>query len=316
MKIGALVHMYPPLHNAGAEHMLHAILSEGVRRGHTCVVCPSAGEGSAKVGFKPYTHDGVRVSEDMRILNHCDILVTHLDRTTDAEKLAEVRDIPLVHLFHNHERPATVQRCDLAVYNSNWLLKASPCDAPSIMIHPPVWEDVYRVDNTDAKHITLINLSKPKGAEMFYALAKLMPQQKFLGVKGAYGKQILPSELLPNVTILPTQRDIRNVYRQTKILLMPSSYESYGRCAVEAAVSGIPTIAHPTPGLREALADYGTFPVPDSPSWKCAIEYVLDTYPARVMDAKWIARNLDPAGDVTRLLDAFQDTITNYKKRL
>ena len=36
---------------------------------------------------------------------------------------------------------------------------------------------------------------------------------------------------------------------------MPSVYESYGRVALEAAVSGIPTIAHPTAGVQEALGD-------------------------------------------------------------
>lgn len=307
--------MYPPIHNAGAEHMLHGMLSEAVKRGHTCVVCVSQGEGHKRLEFRPYEHDGVKVSEDARVLNHCDILLTHLDRTSEAEKMAAARGIPLVQIFHNHERPHMIEKkkCDLAVYNTDWLLTFAPCDAPSIVIHPPVWADTYRVDNTGAEHITLINLTKPKGVEMFYALAKMMPKQKFLGVKGSYGQQILPTEKLPNVTILENQKDVRTVYQQTKILLMPSSYESYGRCAVEAAVSGIPTIAHHTPGLREALGEYGTFPIPDSPSWKCAVEYVLDTYPARVRDAKWIAKNLDPAGDMTRFLDALEDTIARCK---
>jgi glycosyltransferase involved in cell wall biosynthesis len=52
---------------------------------------------------------------------------------------------------------------------------------------------------------------------------------------------------------------MREVYRQTKLLLMPSSYESWGRVAVEAAASGIPTLAAATPGLLEALGDAGTF---------------------------------------------------------
>jgi hypothetical protein len=76
-------------------------------------------------------------------------------------------------------------------------------------------------------------------------------------VKGMYGKQfMLPRQ---NVKLVPNQQDARVVYRDTRILLMPSAYESWGRVAIEAAHSGIPTIAHPTPGLRESLGDAGLF---------------------------------------------------------
>lgn len=312
MKIAALVHMYPPYHNAGAEHMLHAMLSEAVNRGHRCVVVVDSGPCLPKYGFEPYVHDGVQVTEDKRALRGSDVLLTHLDRTEDAETIALARNIPLVQIFHNNARPEMMKHCDLAVYNTDWLRKAAPCDAPSIVIHPPIWADTYRVD-ARGEHITLINLQKPKGVEMFYCLAQTMPELKFLGVKGSYGEQVAPPRTLPNLTIIENQKDIRKVYAETKILLMPSSYESYGRCAVEAAISGIPTIAHPTKGLREALGDYGTFPVPDSDSWKCAVNYVLETYAARSREAKWLARNLDPAGDMTRFLAALDGLVESRR---
>ncbi len=308
MNIGAWVHMYPPQHNAGAEHMLHAMLLEAVKHGHDCVVYVSGN--CVPADFEPYEIDGVRVSNDKRILNHIDILLTHLDRTPDAEDMAEKRDIPLVQIFHNHSRPDMVRRCDLAIYNTQWLLDAAPCDAPSIVVHPPIWPERYKTATT-GRFITLINLQKPKGVEMFYRLAADMPHLQFLGVKGSYGVQE-PAPNLPNLTILENQTDIRKVYAETKILLMPSSYESYGRCAVEAAVSGIPTIAHPTAGLREALGEAGTFPVPDSASWRCAINYVLDTYPMRSQLAKSLGASLDPAADMARCLTALEQTVAEY----
>lgn len=294
--------------------MLHAMLLHAVKEGHTAVVVID-GPYTDRV-VEPYELDGVRVSADKRTLKGIDVLLTHLDRTEDAEKMAERRKIPLVQIFHNHTRPPMTQRCDLAVYNSEWLIKHAPLpdgiDSEIVMLHPPVWPERYKVEST-REFITLINLQKAKGVDMFYRLAQDMPKRQFLGVMGGYGQQILPPSGLKNVTIIPTQTDAREIYKRTKILLMPSHYESYGRCAVEAAVSGIPTIAHPTMGLREALGEYGTFPVPDSPSWKCAIEYVEDTYDARVRDALWVAKNLDPDGDMIRFLEALERTIARCK---
>jgi glycosyltransferase involved in cell wall biosynthesis len=52
---------------------------------------------------------------------------------------------------------------------------------------------------------------------------------------------------------------MREVWRRTRIVVMPSVSETYGLVAVEAMASGIPVIAHPTPGLRESLGAGGLF---------------------------------------------------------
>jgi glycosyltransferase involved in cell wall biosynthesis len=63
------------------------------------------------------------------------------------------------------------------------------------------------------------------------------------------------------------------VWAQTRVLMVPSVHESYGMAAVEALASGIPVIAHPTPGLREALGDAGTFvDRADVRAWVAAIK--------------------------------------------
>ena len=310
MKIGALVHMYPPYHNAGAEHMLHAMLKYFVAQGHECVVCVDFKHNAHFTKFKPYELDGVRVSMDKRILNKVDVLLTHLDCTEDAEDMAVARHIPLAQIFHNELRPQMVKHCDLGIYNTQWIADLTPIDAPSIVVRPPVWRDDYLV-KPQGQFITLINLQKNKGSDMFYRLAYEMPDLQFLGVKGSYGIQE-PAPDLPNLTILENQKDIRGVYLNTKILLMPSGYESYGRCAIEAAVSGIPTIAHPTQGLREALGDAGVYPLPDSPSWVCAVRYTLDRYPALSAAAKRRANSLDPDSEMRRCLAALVQTVDNY----
>ena len=106
----------------------------------------------------------------------------------------------------------------------------------------------------------------------------------------------------PNVTIWPQQEDARQIYRETRLLIMPSKYESYGRVAAEAAISGIPTICADLPGLREAMGGHATYLPLGAPAklWAAAVERFQDpvtwarastsaldhrVYPAREYDA-------------------------------
>lgn len=316
MHLGAYVHMYPPHHNAGAEHMLHAILSEAVRQGHKATVVVSKGRKSKPVGIGSYTIDGVRVSEDLESIRGVEFVLTHLDRTFEAEAWCTANKIPCVQLFHNHYQTKLARVCDLAVYNTHWLADAFPSPFPSVVVHPPVDMDHYRVTPGDA--ITLINLSAAKGANIFYGLAEAFPKLLFLGVAGAYGEQILRDDL-PNVEIVECQSDIREVYKRTRVLLVPSVYESYGRVAVEASASGIPVIANPTPGLLEAIGSVGVFPkriepllmetagelsIDNLPAWKKALQTTLKSWDAASERASRL--EVDPKAEVCTLLGALQ----------
>src|SRR5690606_41527203 len=104
---------------------------------------------------------------------------------------------------------------------------------------PPVMDEEYATERGDG--VTLINLYPPKGAATFWTLAERMPDVKFLAVIGGYGHQDVRE--LPNVEVMPNipgRRMRDEVYARTKILLMPSEYESWGRVGVEAMASGIP----------------------------------------------------------------------------
>jgi glycosyltransferase involved in cell wall biosynthesis len=99
-----------------------------------------------------------------------------------------------------------------------------------------------------------VNLTEEKGADLFWALAEREPEREFLAVRG-WGPQLVPPRVPRNVDIVGPIDDMRMVYSRTRVLLAPTVYESFGRVPLEAGVSGIPTIAHPAEGLREALGD-------------------------------------------------------------
>jgi glycosyltransferase involved in cell wall biosynthesis len=107
-----------------------------------------------------------------------------------------------------------------------------------------------------------------------------------MGVIGAHGEQYVRRDL-PNVLIQDhTVNMCRDVWARTKILIMPSIYESYGMTGVEACYQGIPVLANPTPGLVESLGGAGWFiDRPDVDSYTQAVENLFAD------DALWQERS-------------------------
>jgi glycosyltransferase involved in cell wall biosynthesis len=109
------------------------------------------------------------------------------------------------------------------------------------------------------KAVTLVNLNTVKGGPVFFDLARARADLRFLGVVGAWGDQVIPDVLPANVTLMDSVSDMRQVFALTRVLLMPSTQDTFGRVGLEAACSGIPTIATPIDGLREALGDAAAY---------------------------------------------------------
>jgi glycosyltransferase involved in cell wall biosynthesis len=264
-RIVAFAHAYVGMgHNAGAETTLHDILRYLVANGweaHVIVSQPNPGQTETVI-------DGVHVhpQADRRTILHwipqASVVISHLECTERTVVLARKYGVPVVQLIHNDMTPThgyVAMGCDLALFNTDWVKNRFDFEGLSLTVHPPVDGSRYSIlPNASQGCITLVNLWKPKGSEIFYQLAERFPNQKFLGVVGGYGEQDIRSGI-DNVSFHSHTHDMSIVYSRTKIVLMPSKYESYGRVAVEAASLGIPSIVADTPGLREALGDSGTF---------------------------------------------------------
>jgi glycosyltransferase involved in cell wall biosynthesis len=291
----AHLHRYPPGHGAGAEHYLHSTLRWLQGRGHECQVLTAAGDDGVYQGIPVEVG---RINRDKYAA--ADVVLTHLDVTQLAVREARVASKPLIHVCHNHLqlRHWRVRPVDaaLAVFNSNWIAARVKWPGKQIVLHPPVFADEYRVTR-GGDRLTLVNLSDAKGSPLFWELARRMPDRRFLGVLGAYGQQVIPDPLPPNVEVWENRADARDFYRETAVLLMPSSYESFGRVAVEAAASAIPTIGCATPGLVEAL---GPALIPadrdDPDQWEWAIRELErpESYREAGRRALERSRQLDP----------------------
>lgn len=139
------------------------------------------------------------------------------------------------------------------VYNVNFLKLESNNTHPSIVVHPKVDTSPFKIEKEDPVYVTLINCNENKGGALLPKLAKALPDVQFLGIKGGYHKQIIDENPPANLTYWENQEDMTLTYKKTKILIMPSKSETWGRTAVEAMASGTPVIVSRSPGLLECV---------------------------------------------------------------
>lgn len=276
LRILAWVDRYPPYRGfmAGGEWALHHMLTPLAAAGHTVDVCTPLGDGAPRVEL-----EGVGVhGEDAvpGLLDRCDVLISHLLWTKHAVHAAAEGGTPLVYLFHNdftiphwHQSLSTPRNVTAVVYNTRWLRASiidqhpSWAEVPWAVVRPPVPIGAYHVETPpgyDREYVTLVNPILAKGGVIFYRLAEARPHLRFLAVEGGYGQQMRPRRKHQNVTWQPQTPNMRDdVYARSRVVIVPSEYESFGRVAVEAAASGAVVVCSTTSGLKEAMGAAGLY---------------------------------------------------------
>jgi len=302
------------------------VLEELRRRGHSVGLMlqkgnlkPTRSHGARQFGITDVYSAPLPVAKRRRY-QEADIVITQGEATTEALALCSAYEKPLAHLIHDEGQldfyKAKASQVQLALYNAHWVRRAAQEKGRSdnaMVLYPFVDPADYRVEQT-GDCITLVNICEEKGGKLFWDLARRMPDHKFLGVKGGWGGQIAPEPLPPNAEVMEHCLDPRDIYRKTRIVLMPSQdlgtpgmrwwTESFGRIGIEAAASGIPTIAHPTPGLVESLGTAGIFADRYAPQdWMAAIEMLdaPETYAEASAAALKRSGELEPTGQMDAL---------------
>lgn len=273
MTLVALTHGYVPGHSLGGEVSLHRTL---VAAGREVVVLTRTD--------REYELDGVTVKPigDVDVLNPNAApapIIAHLkalgatavlaqnELSWPAVRAARTLGIPSIVSVHTPPRygksiARAVQEATHRVYNTH----ASMLEwgAPGLVLHPPcpTPPKTPGVPKGDAYTI-LSNLSN-KGVAVVLDLAERMPEQRFIIVRSpaetTHGLDGFDERAaaLPNVEVKPRvepHRVAESYLSQTRILLVPSRYETYGMSAIEAAGYGIPTVHVDTPHVREGIGD-------------------------------------------------------------
>ena len=137
----------------------------------------------------------------------------------------------------------------------------------STRIYWPAYGDgpFPKLGSFDNAYVTMINPCAVKGISIFKALAQELPAVAFAAVPtwGTTAEDRATLERLPNVRLLSPSDNIDDIFKQTRVLLVPSLWgEAFGLVVVEAMLRGIPVLASDSGGIIEASLGAGyTLPV-------------------------------------------------------
>jgi glycosyltransferase involved in cell wall biosynthesis len=150
---------------------------------------------------------------------------------------------------------------------------------------PPIVDPAHHRVVTTRRTALFVNPVPAKGVERAIALARARPDIPFAFVRlwsigdDALARLRRTAYELGNVELRETHPDPRTVYRDARVMLVPSvCQEAWGRVASEAQASGIPAIASAVGGLPEAVGDAGVLVEPDAglEAWEQALSSLWD----------------------------------------
>jgi glycosyltransferase involved in cell wall biosynthesis len=303
-----------------------------VAKGHQCrVVCTAAGE-SGEIGVDDIAILRVAdlalhaelLTEEIRAFHPDWVLVSSEDVTQRLLRAAERGAMGrLIYLAHtpqffpfgpeswnpDAEAARIVDRAAGVVaighHMAAYIEKHSR--AKATVLHPPIYgaPPFSRLDAFGAELVLMINPCVVKGIEVFVELAGRLPGVKFGALTG-WGTTAADRALLSkcgNIELLGNVRDIEEVLRRARLLLMPSLwYEGFGLIVMEAMLRGLPVVSSDSGGLMEAKEGTG-YVIPVRP---------IERYES-VFDENHMPRPVREAQDIEPWVEAVKTLLTDER---
>jgi glycosyltransferase involved in cell wall biosynthesis len=208
---------------------------------------------------------------------------------------------------------------DYAVYNTE--TAATQWGEPkALVLHPPISPLPNNLFGEGDAYTLLSSLAN-KGVGVVLKLAQQNPNKRFIIVRSpaepTHGLFDLEEKAaqLPNLELHPRvpPEEVYKYFEQTRILLAPSRYETYGMSAIEAAGYGIPCVHVDTPHVREGIGEAAVLIPPlDSEAAANGIDLIEANYAEYRYNARARAEWLQERQDVE--LKKFSDFVENVEK--
>jgi hypothetical protein len=272
MTVVAVTHGYPPFWNMGGEVALHRAMS--VIKEDRAVLTKTENDyifediAVKKINIEnvlDINSNPLPLAEQLKALN-ARVVIGQNELSLPCVLAA--KSLGIVSIVNVHTPPkygrgireALIQ-ADYAVYNTR--TSAEQWGEPlAVVLHPQISPLPKEIKNRGDAYTVLSSLFN-KGVGVVLALAKMYPNKRFIIVRSpaepTHGIPDLEEQaaMLPNVELHPRvpPEEVYKYFEQTRILLVPSMYETYGMSAIEAAGYGIPSVHVDTPHVREGIGE-------------------------------------------------------------
>lgn len=226
----------------GAEQYHHNLAKMLIAKGHAVIPCCHEIQGEV-------LYDGVLAVEYSRIQHlyeWADLIIT-----TPGKLRNNPLKKPIVFIQHNTNRePWDLSESRVLYCGHHVRDKVNYNCKDSFVYWPPNrYADAEPLPPNPTGRITLVNCNLNKGGRLMAHFARKLANYHFLGIMAGYGQQITCGEL--NVEYRTGQHDLREVLKDTSIVIMPSEREGLPTLAQECLSLGVPVVGSAIPAFVE-----------------------------------------------------------------
>jgi glycosyltransferase involved in cell wall biosynthesis len=191
---------------------------------------------------------------------------------------------PFIRSLFAQQRQA-LQKASRVVVISDFLrdVLKTTFDVKTNIVRTPVRLKNVRASEHNPRYLTMVNpRTELKGVEILFDLVDNLDEEFLIAGEFADDKYAERAKRAENVTYLGWVSDMREVYRQTRLVIVPSLVEEGGgpRVVLEGFANSIPAVGTNRGAIPEHVANAGA--VVDNPydieQWKECIKRVLSDY--------------------------------------